>query len=236
MQPGHPKRFRYMRLAAPFMSALPLSAATVLRISGSDKENEQAHRYGETYQRLFRRFKYRRIKVLEIGIGGYNRSLGGESLAAWSCYFPFGTIIGCDIEDRRLLGGGRIRIHQLDQSRADHLATLVKNEGPFDIVIDDGSHRNDHQIFTFEALLPHIKPSGLYLVEDTQTSYWPEYGGKPVGSQDLTTCVGYFSTLASYLNYLDFRPGDQLDSGMLAKAQCIRRLHFEHNLIAAEII
>ena len=33
-------------------------------------------------------------------------------------------------------------------------------------MIDDGSHLPEHQIVTFEELLPHLKPSGVYLCED----------------------------------------------------------------------
>jgi hypothetical protein len=233
MPPGHPKRFSLMRLAAPVLSVLPLSASTVLRLSGSDKD--VGHHYGDTYQRLFRPYKYRPIKLLEIGIGGYKEHLGGESLVAWSCYFPFASIIGCDIEDRQTLQGGRIRIHQLDQSSEAQLITLAETEGPFDIIIDDGSHVNSHQILTAQVLLPHVKPGGLYVVEDVQTSYWPEYGGKSVSDQDQTTCVGYFAALASYLNHPEFRDAEQLDGGLLATAKKpIRWIHFEHNLIVVK--
>jgi hypothetical protein len=41
----------------------------------SDKHMPGWHRYGDTYGALFRRFKYRRVKLLEIGIGGYHTSL-----------------------------------------------------------------------------------------------------------------------------------------------------------------
>jgi hypothetical protein len=47
----------------------------------------------------------------------------------------------------------------------------------FDIIIDDGSHVNEHVITTFEYLLPILNNEGLYVIEDTQTAYWPEYGG-----------------------------------------------------------
>ena len=70
------------------------------------------------------------------------------------------------------MDGGRVHIHVVDQeSSADDLAILSGKEGPFDVIIDDGSHINAHQIFTFENLFSELKAGGLYIIEDTLTSY-----------------------------------------------------------------
>src|SRR5207248_3839134 len=37
---------------------------------------------------------------------------------------------------------------------------------PPQIIIDDGSHRSDHIIFTFERLFPALHRGGFYVVED----------------------------------------------------------------------
>ena len=39
-----------------------------------------------------------------------------------------------------------------------------------DIIIDDGSHIEEHQIFTFGVLFPKLKPGGVYIVEDISSS------------------------------------------------------------------
>ena len=49
--------------------------------------------------------------------------------------------------------------------------------GPFDFVIDDGSHASPQQIESFRILWPFIKDRGVYIIEDVQTSYWPAFGG-----------------------------------------------------------
>jgi hypothetical protein len=36
----------------------------------------------------------------------------------------------------------------------------------FDIIIDDGLHSAEGQWRTFAALRPHLKPTGVYVVED----------------------------------------------------------------------
>jgi hypothetical protein len=118
----------------------------------SDKHTPGWHSYGDIYGSLFRRWKYTSIKFLEIGIGGYRGSLGGRSLLAWQAFFPFATIVAGDIVPKHELAGGRRQIVQLDQSSAADLDRLRMQYGPFDIIVDDGSHFNAHQILTFQCL------------------------------------------------------------------------------------
>jgi cephalosporin hydroxylase len=47
----------------------------------------------------------------------------------------------------------------------------------FDIVIDDGSHYSPHMLASFVMLYESVSTNGVYFVEDTNTNYWPEYGG-----------------------------------------------------------
>jgi hypothetical protein len=225
------KRFKLMKWLSPFIAPLPIRLDTLLRISGSDKEQRDGHHYGSTYHRIFRCKKYQRLTLLEIGVGGHQGYVGGESLAAWRCYFPFAKIVGCDIEDKRQLAEGRVRIHMIDQSSASDLARIATEEGPFDIIIDDGSHLNMHQIFSFKNLFPHVSDGGIYVIEDTQTSYWPEFGGKPVNQQTLSTAMGYFTELAKYLNFPEFRTAEEVDPDMMSLARTISSIYFEHNLI-----
>jgi hypothetical protein len=223
------RRFKAFKWISPFLAPLPLPMQFLLRISGSDKESN-VHQYGQTYGRLFRTLKYRPITLLEIGIGGYEGWPGGASLNAWRSFFPFAKIVACDIVDKRAMNGGRIHIHVVDQSSADDLAVLSGKEGPFDVVIDDGSHINAHQIFSFENLFSQLKAGGLYIIEDTRTSYWPEYGGTTVDQQSRITAMGYFTELARYLNYPDFR-NEQGDPKMTGFSKSISSIYFEHNLI-----
>jgi hypothetical protein len=43
--------------------------------------------------------------------------------------------------------------------------------GPFDPVVDDGSHAWAHQIATFQRLVQTLAPGGFYVLEDLDTSY-----------------------------------------------------------------
>jgi hypothetical protein len=205
-----------------------------LRLCLSDKHQPGVHQYGHTYNALFRQFKYKPIKFLEIGIGGYDGRSGGESLNAWQAYFPFATIIGCDIEDKSKLATHKTKIIMLDQSSAQQLENLRKKEGPFDIIIDDGSHLSAHQIGTFEVLFSCLNMGGLYIIEDVQTSYWSHgcWDGAPVNAPQFeNTCVGYFVRLAKYINHNEFTGHIDVDEKILTLVGSVRQIIFEHNLI-----
>ena len=64
-----------------------------------------------------------------------------------------------------------------NQADPAFLADLAATHGPFDAILDDGSHVCAHQIASFENLWPHLADGGVYMVEDCHTSYWPGFGG-----------------------------------------------------------
>jgi hypothetical protein len=68
------------------------------------------HFYTPHYDTHFRRFRKKKINLLEIGIGGYdNPMVGGASLRMWKKYFSNGYIYGIDIHDKSLLDEKRIK-------------------------------------------------------------------------------------------------------------------------------
>ena len=231
-------RYRSLSWIASLVSLLPIPLWRLLRWAGSDKEMPGHHQYGRTYHALFRHLKYRRTRLLEIGIGGYDFHIGGHSLLAWQAFFPFGTIVACDIQPKPMLAGRRRHIYRTDQSSATDLAVLAEREGPFDIVIDDGSHLSAHQIFTFHELFPALRLDGIYVIEDVQTSYWPgkigatEWDGAMMDTPEFTrTCVGYFCDLLKYVNHSEFVPGQRYDPIKMKLGKHIKSITFEHNLI-----
>jgi hypothetical protein len=235
-------KYRVGSLIASLIAFLPMRLWVLLSYFNSDKHADKHHHYGFTDDELFRPFKYRRVKLLEIGIGGakgaYGSLIGGSSLLAWKAFFPFGTIVGCDIRPKAELTTMRTRIYEIDQSSQDQLAALQRDEGPFDIIIDDGSHMNVHQIFTFEHMLDTVIDGGLYIIEDVQTSYWPieafgtRWDGVSIGHSDFCrTCVGYFTELAKYLNHAEFVESHGVEPKLVEFAKKIQRIAFEHNMI-----
>ncbi|HZN86548.1 MAG TPA: class I SAM-dependent methyltransferase [Burkholderiales bacterium] len=209
------------RLAGWLRADLNLLAA----LYGTDKYGE--HDYTPVYEELMRTARGKPVRLLEIGVGGYAGALGGESLRMWESYFRRGRITGIDLYDKTALSGGRVTVRQCSQVDAPQLGALAQELGPFDFIIDDGSHLNTHQIETFRILWPHLSDGGAYIVEDVQTSYWPAYGGGPLGTEGYRkSCMQWFKDYADSVNLPEFlapAPG-ALDPGLLSIA-------FHHNLI-----
>ncbi|MEV6229247.1 class I SAM-dependent methyltransferase [Saccharopolyspora shandongensis] len=199
---------------------------------GSDKW-ASFHWYTQHYQRHFAPLRGEPIRLLEIGIGGYQHSgCGGESLRMWQRYFPRAVVYGLDIFAKPHVRGPRIRAVQGDQNDPGFLDELGRELGPFDIVIDDGSHINEHVTTSLHALLPHVRPGGYYVIEDLQTSYWPGCGGDDADLTNASTSVGRLKELVDGLNHMEI-PGRSNDGSSYSDRNVIG-LHFYHNLAVVE--
>lgn len=134
--------------------------------TGTDKWS--LHRYTEYYGRLLEPLRHQPVTMLEIGV------LGGNSLMMWDGWFdhPDARIFGVDIHERWLPGKGT-RMNVMTGNGADpsFLMEVIRATGPLDLVIDDGSHFSNQQIYSLGTLWQFVKPGGLYIVEDTHTSY-----------------------------------------------------------------
>lgn len=187
------------------------------------------HFYTRHYQTHFRKFKFKRIKLLEIGAGGYHHpDIGGNSLRMWKRYFPFGKVFSLDIYDKSCFDERRIKIFQGNQTDENLLNRIISRVGETDIIIDDGSHINKDVIKTFEVLFPKLKTGGIYVIEDTQTSYWPDYGGDSENLSNPSTIMNYFKKLTDCLNHQEFVISDYSPSYFDKNIYSIR---FYHNLI-----
>jgi hypothetical protein len=165
--------------------------------------DKRHHGYIKHYERHFGPWRNSRIKLLEIGIGGHDKYLGGASLKTWKDYFPKGQIYGLDLYDKRQLEQPRITILQCDQNDPVALDQLAARHGPFDIIIDDGSHISEHIITSFRALFPHLTANGLYVIEDLYLSYEEkDHGGSAVEFNDPRTANGFLKTLVEELHHL----------------------------------
>ncbi|HEX4156227.1 MAG TPA: hypothetical protein VHY48_11495 [Acidobacteriaceae bacterium] len=161
-----------------------------------------SHWYTQHYQRYFASLRKVPLNLLEIGVGGEDsQKRGGESLRMWKAFFPKAQIVGIDIYDKTHFREPRIDIRICDQTDATKLRKLSEEYGGFNIVIDDGSHINEHVIQTFQILFPLLRDNGIYAIEDTQTSYWPSFGG---GIDSPSTLMTLFKSLVDGLNHVEF--------------------------------
>ena len=192
--------------------------------TGSDKV--YGHNFIPIYETYFKSLRKKPLNILEIGIGGYeDEQSGGESLLMWSEYFKNSKIIGADLFKKDLNLPNRVQTITLDQSNPEELEMIGRSKGGFDIIIDDGSHVSNHVILTFQTLWKHLNDNGLYIVEDTQTSYWTKLGGYDNPNEKRATT--FFSNLTDSLNYNEFL-GDYKPSTIEKELEFI---HFYHNII-----
>ncbi len=131
---------------------------------GSDKGRIR-HNYGKIYEFLLERYRDRQIKILEIGI------YGGASMRSWLEYLPCAHVVGVDLGGDFNPNSLRASVEIGDQSDTTFLDELIDKHGPFDVIIDDGSHKPGDQQTSFKILWPHVKSGGVYVIEDTEVSY-----------------------------------------------------------------
>lgn len=168
--------------------------------------------HSKMYDKLFAPFQDKPISLLEIGI---NR---GGSIRVWEEYFSEASLYAIDVRLRcSQEASARTTVDMVDQSNADALRAYAEKRGDFDIIIDDGSHMTGHQILTFETLWPHLTPGGIYVVEDTLTSYDWRFVDSEV------TAVEYFRSMIHEVNmFIGKRPKMSRD---------IETIMFKHDMI-----
>ena len=129
--------------------------------------------YLDIYDKLLRDWQGRDVSFLEIGV------YKGGSIRMWRDFWgPKSTVTFLDIDPACAalqLDGTKVEIG--DQTDTAFLKRIAETYGPFDMIVDDGGHKIDHQNVSFRELWPHLKDRGHYIVEDTHTSYWSGFGG-----------------------------------------------------------
>jgi hypothetical protein len=132
---------------------------------GTDKSSSH-HNYLNFYESFMAPLRNAPLTLLEIGV------YQGASLYTWREYFPNAKIIGADINVTcKQFETNNVKVELADQSNLEHLAQIVANYGPFDLIVEDGSHLWEHQITTLRTLFPFLRNGGYYVVEDLQTNY-----------------------------------------------------------------
>lgn len=118
--------------------------------------------YFEYYQRHFHRFVGKPLNLLEIGV------YSGGSLGMWKKYFGKQCqIYGVDIEaDCKSYEDEQVKVFIGDQADRAFWKDFKTQTPQLDIVIDDGGHEPEQQLVTFQEILSHIRPGGIYFCED----------------------------------------------------------------------
>ena len=148
--------------------------------------------YFDIYEENFYKYKNKKITILEIGI------FKGGSLRMWKNYFsPDSLIVGIDINPAcKKFEKDNIKTYIGDQTDVNFLNSVIKDIGKPDIIIDDGGHTSNQQIISFNYLFNHLNDQGIYLIEDTHTSYHSDFQDR----QDGLTFMDYAKSLSDKIN------------------------------------
>jgi len=148
-------------------------------------DKESSHKYiSNYYEDLFNPIKDNVKRFCEIGTDG-------ESLKMWRDFFNNAEIIGCDINPIKI-NEKRISFFQMDQSKQEDLEKFALTQEDFDIILDDASHKMHDQQITFAKLFRKLKPGGLFIIENLQTSHEVKMSGKQIfnwGDPNKTTTL-----------------------------------------------
>jgi hypothetical protein len=159
---------------------------------GTDKSSD-IHNYCVKYEKYLPFNRYDELNILEIGI------LNGKSLKTWKEYFYRSKILGIDITPEcKQFEEERISVEIGSQADSEFLKEIKLKYGPFDMILDDGSHMNSHVLYSFQYLWNNVKPGGVYIIEDCGTAYWEDYEG---GYLKPTTSIETFKSLVDDVNF-----------------------------------
>lgn len=141
--------------------------------------------YLEYYDPILAPFVDESITLLELGI------FRGGSLVLWRDYFPNAQVAGIDLKlPANVVTGDRIHTFQGSQADTQFLASVARQVAPdgFDVIIDDASHIASLTVDGFWQLFEHhLKPGGLYVIEDWGTGYWSDWPDGSVASSSGET-------------------------------------------------
>lgn len=129
--------------------------------------------YLDIYDKYFGQYRNEKFVLLEFGIAH------GGSLELWRKYFGENAlIIGVDVNPEcKKFEAPNTPVYIGSQEDKEFLNWLKSQVPAIDILIDDGGHTMKQQIVTFESMFEKVKEGGLYICEDTHTSYMKDYFG-----------------------------------------------------------
>jgi hypothetical protein len=132
---------------------------------GTDKDT--CHSYLDIYEAVLGPYREKQCNILEIG------SFSGGSALIWHDYFSKSRIFLVDILDqiasniRNVMDLNRCLMIEMD---AYNLEAIVKMESlapeGYDIIIDDGSHFIESQLFVVKFYTKLLKNGGVLIIED----------------------------------------------------------------------
>lgn len=129
----------------------------------------------------------RPIRMLVIG------SFYEDSLQMWQEYLhPDSLIVGIDVNSEllKIADSAGIHVRLGGAQSVSFLSEVAAEFGPFDVIVDDGSHTSSHMVDSFRCLFANaLSDSGVYMVEDVDCDYWKFYRDSRVSFIDFVRAL-----------------------------------------------
>eukprot|EP01032_Pedospumella_encystans_P012374 gene12374-14322_t len=126
----------------------------------------------------------KQLKFLEIGLGCDMEYGPGASVKMWKKIFDGRDIDLWEAEydaacvDKFKKEGHLKGIRTVTGDQGDNTVLkrwITETGGKFDVIVDDGGHKNHQILNTFLALWPELNEGGNYFIEDLQVSFRPSW-------------------------------------------------------------
>jgi hypothetical protein len=125
------------------------------------------HKYTEVYYDIFKDRVDKVRGVFEFGVKL------GASLRMWRDFFPKAQVFGFDKKEYTLITEERITCFLGNQNNENDIEKSGKKASsiaPLDLIVDDGSHKWESQLFTAQKMLPFLAKKGIYVIEDVKNA------------------------------------------------------------------
>jgi len=174
------ERIAYFKKTAASLHPITDKVGGETTISGQKAD----HKYHNMYGQFLLPFAAAKphFKFLEIGKGCTMDYGPGASVQLWKILFPHAELWEAEYEaaciqkaqERKQLDG----VHTLvgDQGDIKVLDSWIEESGgKFDIIVDDGGHKNCQISNSFDRLWPQLNPGGYYFIEDLHVGQTSAY-------------------------------------------------------------
>ena len=144
--------------------------------------------YLPVYESALGAFVDRPIRMLEIGVDR------GGSMQMWRRYLhPDSVLVGIDTNRKASQFDNpsqHLHVRIGAQQDTTFLRSVLDEFGPFDVILDDGSHLTSHMVDTFRYLFPNgLASGGVYIVEDIGTNYQKPWRDSPMTFIEFTKWI-----------------------------------------------
>jgi FkbM family methyltransferase len=116
------------------------------------------------YETVLSPYRDKPVQIVEIGFDQ------GGSLMLWAEWFSNAQILGVDLQFRGNCEADCARYPNIQISLGNAYDMLSLPYYPMaDIIIDDGSHAQEHQVWAVKNLTHKVKPGGIFIIEDVSS-------------------------------------------------------------------